>query len=110
MIGKGFTVRWGGEEFLTIFEGMNLEKANAHLQKLRQQILDFVFDYNGQSLSVTMTFGLTAGDNRPINDIVKEADNLLYVGKQSGRNRIVTSIDMASMENDELQSIPEKKQ
>lgn len=109
MIGKGFTVRWGGEEFLTIFEEMNLEKANAHLQKLRQQILDFVFDYNGQALSVTMTFGLTAGDNRPINDIVKEADNLLYIGKQSGRNRIVTSMDMTSMEDDELHSIPEKK-
>lgn len=110
MIGKGFTVRWGGEEFLTIFEGMDLEKANKHLQKLRQQILDFVFDYQGQSLSVTMTFGLTAGDSRDIKDIVKEADNLLYIGKQSGRNRIVTSIDVLDTMQDELESIPEKKQ
>lgn len=94
MVGKGFTVRWGGEEFLTIFEDMDLDKANAHLQKLRQKILDFVFDYQGQQLSVTMTFGLTAGDSRDIKDIVKEADGLLYVGKQNGRNQIVTINDV----------------
>lgn len=109
MIGKGFTVRWGGEEFLIIFEGMDLEKATKHLQTLRQKILDFTFDYQGQSLSVTMTFGLTQGDSREIKDIVKEADNLLYMGKQSGRNRIVTSSDVLDTITDELESIPEKK-
>ena len=54
-------------------------------------------DYNGQIIKVTMTFGLTEGDERDIDDIVKEADNLLYYGKQNGRNRIVTSKDAEKM-------------
>lgn len=109
MVGKGFTVRWGGEEFLIIFEDANLHKANEILKKVRQDILDFTFDYKGESLSVTMTFGLTQGDSRPINDIVKEADNLLYLGKQSGRNRIVTSEDAQAMTDGIEETIPDKK-
>lgn len=114
MIGKGFTIRWGGEEFLIVYEDANLEKAYEHLKTIRQKILDYQLEYKGELLSVTMTFGLTGGDERDINDIIKEADNLLYYGKQSGRNRIVTSMDMKNIETEseeiasEIDSIREK--
>ena len=90
MLGKGFAVRWGGEEFLIIFEDADLEKAHGLLKVLRQKVLDHVIEYESNKLGVTMTFGLTQGDMRDIDDIVKEADELLYIGKQNGRNRIVT--------------------
>ncbi len=90
MLGKGFAVRWGGEEFLIIFEDADLDKAFGLLKVLRQKVLDHVIEYESNKLGVTMTFGLTQGDMRDIDDIVKEADELLYIGKQNGRNRIVT--------------------
>ena len=90
MLGKGFAVRWGGEEFLIIFEDADLTKALGLLKVLRQKVLDHVIEYESNKLGVTMTFGLVQGDMRDIDDIVKEADELLYIGKQNGRNRIVT--------------------
>lgn len=108
MIGKGFTIRWGGEEFLIVYEDATLEKAYEHLCSIKEKIINYQLDYNGQKLSVTMTFGLTRGDSRDIDDIVKEADNLLYFGKQNGRNQIVT-IDSNKPDNaDEADLIPEK--
>lgn len=97
MLGKGFAVRWGGEEFLIIFEDADLDKALGLLKVLRQKVLDHVIEYDGNSLGVTMTFGLTQGDMRDIDDIVKEADELLYIGKQNGRNRIVTPGDLQAV-------------
>lgn len=38
MIGKGFVSRWGGEEFLIVFEGMNLEKSKACMESLLDDI------------------------------------------------------------------------
>ena len=97
MLGNGFAVRWGGEEFLIIFEDADLDKALGLLKVLRQKVLDHVIEYDGNSLGVTMTFGLTQGDMRDIDDIVKEADELLYIGKQNGRNRIVTPGDLQAV-------------
>lgn len=98
MIGHGFTVRWGGEEFLIIFDDADLDKANEHLKKIRENVINNVLEYKEQQLSITMTFGLTQGDSRHINDIIKEADSLLYMGKQNGRNQIVTSKDAEAFE------------
>ena len=97
MLGHGFTVRWGGEELLTIFEDADIDKSYKILKDIREKIINHEMDYNGQIIKVTMTFGLTEGDERDIDDIVKEADNLLYYGKQNGRNRIVTSKDAEKM-------------
>lgn len=91
MLGHGFTVRWGGEEFLIIFEDADLDKAYKILCGIREKVISHEMDYKGQIIKVTMTFGLTEGDRRHIDDIVKEADNLLYIGKQNGRNQIVTA-------------------
>ncbi|MCR4749290.1 MAG: diguanylate cyclase [Lachnospiraceae bacterium] len=112
MLGKGFAVRWGGEEFLIIFEDADLGKALTQLRTLRQKVLDHVLEYEGEKLSVTMTFGLTQGDTRDIEDIIKDADELLYLGKQNGRNRIVTPDDVRDITVDpdqkELLEIREK--
>ena len=109
MLGKGFAVRWGGEEFLIIFEDADLDKAYKLLSILRQRILDYVVNYNGEELKITMTFGLVEGDMRNIDDIVKEADEMLYIGKQNGRNRIVTPREMEEiLEDPEIASIREK--
>lgn len=93
IIGNGYAVRWGGEEFIIIIENAHKDKGIEILKKVRQAILDNVVEYNNEQLKITMTYGLVEGDDRSINDINKEVDELLYVGKEGGRNRIVVLDD-----------------
>lgn len=91
MNGKGFVIRWGGEEFLLAFEGMNAETATMHLGKILDEIRDSVVEYKEKPVKVTMTFGVVEGNGTTdLDEMFKAADGLLYEGKQQGRNRIMT--------------------
>jgi len=91
MMGKGFAIRWGGEEFLLVYEHCDLTKALEYLEKLREQILVCEVLYNEEVLHVTMTYGIVEGrSEEAIEMSVKEADDLLYLGKTNGRNQIVS--------------------
>jgi diguanylate cyclase (GGDEF)-like protein len=82
--------RWGGEEFLLLFPGLNGDEANALLMTIRDKIKKMVVEYEGHEVSVTMTFGLTEFDfQKTIEDAVTEADGKLYYGKEHGRDQIV---------------------
>lgn len=85
-----FVSRWGGEEFLLIFPRMNGDEAGTALEILRQKIKTIVFDGGTENFSVTLTYGLVEYDFRSdITTVLKEADEKLYLGKESGRDRIV---------------------
>lgn len=97
----GAAIRWGGEEFLFVFEDMNLDDAFVALDGLRLKISTLEIPWNGQRISVTMTFGVTdinvmtsSTDSekdieKRINEAIADADKKLYMGKQSGRNKVV---------------------
>lgn len=62
------------------------------MQSMIDRIRNTIVDYNGQQLSVTMTFGLIDASGYASSDeMVKVVDTLLYYGKENGRNRLVTS-------------------
>ena len=64
------------------------------LEQIADEIRETAFAYEGETLSVSLTFGLTdVTGAQSLDEIVKEADDLLYRGKAEGRNRIVTSGD-----------------
>jgi diguanylate cyclase (GGDEF)-like protein len=89
MIGKGYAVRWGGEEFIIVYEDMDFEKAYEHLKEVREKVISEVVEYKGELLSITMTFGIVPGTEDELDNIIKSVDNLLYIGKEGGRDRIV---------------------
>lgn len=90
MLGHGFAVRWGGEEFLLVYENCSLDKALEHLKGLREKVLACEVVYEDEVLHITMTYGIVQGDNGQIIEAsVKAADDLLYQGKMNGRNQIV---------------------
>jgi len=92
MMGKGFAVRWGGEEFLLVYEHCNLEKALVYLGALKEQVLACEVHYNEEILHVTMTYGIVEADCKEAIELsLKYADELLYQGKMNGRNRIVSA-------------------
>jgi diguanylate cyclase (GGDEF)-like protein len=80
--------RIGGEEFLVLLPGANLEQSAAMAERLRRGVeADTVFG----GLRVTMSFGVSASARDAAFDyqnICEEADAALYEAKRQGRNRV----------------------
>lgn len=89
MTGNGIVARWGGEEFLVIYEREGVEEAREKLRKLLEELRGMQFRYGEETLGVTMTFGLLAGDTEDFDGMLRKADQLLYEGKTGGRDRVV---------------------
>ena len=88
--GKGFVARWGGEEFLLVYDSKDVDAAYASLMGIREEFHETDIDYQGQKHKVTMTFGLAKKlDGIPINQLICMADDKLYEGKQGGRDRVI---------------------
>lgn len=89
MHGRGFAARWGGEEFLLVFQQADLDQAYSLLESLLIKIRALEISYNDQLIKVTMTFGVAPGSDCDMKDLVRVADEKLYEGKTSGRNQVV---------------------
>ena len=90
MIGNGMAARFGGEEFLMIFDKIGKQEGAAILQETLEKLRQIEFTCEDQKFSVTMTFGIVDGNVELGQDVLlKLADEKLYDGKQNGRNRVV---------------------
>ncbi len=86
----GFAARWGGEEFLLVFENISGMSATIACEKVLDAVRERLVEHEGQFHSVTMSFGVAQG--RPelsLDDNVNAADARLYEAKESGRNQVV---------------------
>ena len=88
MVGKGFSARWGGEEFLLIFENRELDIARRELSMIMDEVRTiYIPDTDRQ---ITMSFGLTAlVPGETTDETLKRADDNLYEAKETGRNQII---------------------
>ncbi|MEA2091829.1 MAG: GGDEF domain-containing protein [Campylobacterota bacterium] len=82
--------RYGGEEFIIIFSDISKESAMAKAEQMRVDIQDMIFDCKQQSItaSIGLSFG---GRDDDINQVIEEADQALYMAKESGRNCVKVS-------------------
>ena len=87
---RGFAARWGGEEFLLVFENVDLAEARKQLELLMDKIHELDTLYEDQHVKVNMTFGLICDPDKDIHTLLKEADEKLYIGKTNGRNQVVS--------------------
>lgn len=82
--------RWGGEEFLIMLPETGINDATRVAEKLRSTLEDHKMKFGGHSFSVTMTFGAAVFEaDLGIEPSIKKADDALYEGKQTGRNKVV---------------------
>ena len=88
--GMGTPCRWGGDEFLLLFPGHNGDEVYNKLFTLREKIKTRVIYYDGDGISVTMTFGLTEYDfSGRVNEFVAEAEEKLDLAKRMGGDQVV---------------------
>ena len=84
--------RWGGEEFLIILPDSNMDEARPVMDRIRSELESMIVEcIDSDHLSITVTIGCAEykpGDN--IVQLIHEADVLLYQGKSSGKNVVVT--------------------
>ena len=89
LYGRGYAVRWGGEEFIIVLENTTLDEGVKLLNEIKDLVCKSCVFYDELRLSITMTFGITEGSEDSIHELLKEVDTLLYQGKENGRNQIV---------------------
>ena len=83
--------RWGGEEFLIAING-NRKITIDVAERMRTAVSEIRIPAGNDVISVTMTFGVTEsipGFNA--DKLVGIADENLYKGKTSGKNKVVAS-------------------
>ena len=82
--------RWGGEEFVVLLYETDSESELAALaEKLRSLVAASRLDLAEESLTVTISVGATLlrpGDSPE--SLVNRADQLMYAGKEAGRDRV----------------------
>ncbi len=82
--------RIGGEEFCVLAVNMGNKDAESIFQELRQTIADTIITFNNKedSLQVSVSIGVCTTAEERLEDMVKKADELLYLAKNNGRNCI----------------------
>jgi len=81
--------RWGGEEFIGVFLGVDETELEKIANKLRVIIEKTVIDIGDRDLKVTISSGATLiKPDDTLKTLLKRSDILLYESKRKGRNRI----------------------
>lgn len=82
--------RYGGEEFIIVLNNTNMKNGVKVAEKLRKIIEKMSFDYDEISVKITASFGVCeVSEKEDPFDIIKNADEKLYMAKMAGRNKTV---------------------
>lgn len=84
--------RYGGEEFMVLLPGTVLDAAVTFAERARQEVEAHTFTFEGGTLRRTISCGVAGFPHPQVRhreDLVKAADDALYVAKERGRNRVV---------------------
>jgi diguanylate cyclase (GGDEF)-like protein len=83
--------RYGGEEFVLVMPGTDLENAFTVAERIRTAMAENRFQAEGkQSISVTLSMGISGlKPGEGVDALMERADRGLYEAKRKGRNRTV---------------------
>jgi diguanylate cyclase (GGDEF)-like protein len=82
--------RYGGEEFCLVFPELSAEETLLILEEFRQKIEAHEFQYENQTLKLTVSIGLAECGlhSRDARTLFNLADDALYESKRGGRNQV----------------------
>ncbi len=85
-------IRLGGEEFVILIADIDLLGADEVAQKLRRVLCSK--RYSSRDLVITCSFGVAEYQaNQSCESLLKHADELLYIAKNEGRDRVISFRD-----------------
>jgi diguanylate cyclase (GGDEF)-like protein len=88
---KGDTAgRYGGEEFVLYLHMADTERAREGAERFRRRIRQIRFAHAGKEIAVTASFGVACAPHHGngVEELLKRADEALYLSKQRGRDRV----------------------
>lgn len=82
-----YLIRWGGEEFIVVFETKSIIEAKRMAEHIRGKIAYHVFE---EVKNLTCSFGVIVIDeDEDILKNIERADKALYKAKETGRNKVL---------------------
>jgi len=82
--------RYGGEEFIIILPNTDRDSAYRVAEKIRDSVKKISWIIN--DFQITISGGVHTLEGESVNDFIDTTDTLLYKAKDSGRDRIITSL------------------
>ena len=85
-----FVCRYGGEEFVVVINDDGNNSFYDKLENFRKRVEKETFDFNSKKINITITIGAVKyKDGASLEKIVSLADEKMYAGKNSGKNKTV---------------------
>jgi diguanylate cyclase (GGDEF)-like protein/PAS domain S-box-containing protein len=88
---KDIACRYGGEEFLLVMPGIDLENARLRAEKLRQGVKGLSVSHLGNPLpkcTISLGVAIFPENGMTSESLLKTVDNALYRAKDEGRDRV----------------------
>jgi diguanylate cyclase (GGDEF)-like protein len=86
--------RWGGEEFLLLLSGCNMQYARDITELIRSAVAGLQFHFNNKIVHITVSAGVAEMHaDETLGQVVERADHHLYAAKRAGRNCIRPDVD-----------------
>jgi diguanylate cyclase (GGDEF)-like protein len=93
--------RYGGEEFLGILPGADVERARVVAERIREATEAYgrasAHRYEGHQIRVSVGIAALLGEEETAADLLRRADGALYRAKSEGRNRVVAAPGRGSL-------------
>lgn len=87
--------RYGGDEFIILLPQTSAQQAYPLAERIRTSIASLQINLEGTIISATLSIGISEIERQPmdknIEQLIKRADQALYMAKQRGRNHTMTS-------------------
>ncbi|EJG1731493.1 TPA: GGDEF domain-containing protein [Vibrio parahaemolyticus] len=91
-------VRWGGEEFVVFCPDTNIEQAVKKAEMIRKNVVNHLW-VHGEAL--TCSIGVAQMQNERVTETMARADEVLYLAKRNGRNRVEVNYGLLSCQKNE---------
>jgi len=100
--GLDLAVRYGGEEFVIITFSTNIDEAVMIANNIREEFAKIIFHATQEDFSKTLSIGVSnyPEDSSSVHEVIKYADTALYTAKESGRNQVVTYMNLITQVED----------
>jgi diguanylate cyclase (GGDEF)-like protein len=78
--------RYGGEEFLVLFAHTGLKGAVESVERIIKSVENLKWEK--ENFKITVSAGVCEKTDEDISTLIKKADDLLYIAKKNGKNRV----------------------